>query len=283
MPRQASLPRPGLCFSESLRGVLLHCKECRDPARQQGYQWCRQQDEQEQAAVGAQKLAPCPGQAALGRAGCYQVSKGQAYQCAEKTGRTCCHDNPCKKDHRQAKFDEISLLNTKGEASWQKMICFAHNQMEEEAYESLKNRVKHNKQRAKLLNDPNLTREVKTDEYFQTAWVNILFGNYETAKKNLEKLKEIQEQQNDPTAMYGYHGLTGMVHLMEGNAERAIENFEKGRATAIYFNYFKGLALKSAGREEEAEKIFKDLAKINFSNWNIAIVRRLANKQLGVG
>ena len=155
--------------------------------------------------------------------------------------------------------------------------------MEEEAYESLRNRVKYNKQRAKLLNDPNLTREVKTDEYFQTAWVNILFGNYETAKKNLEKLKEIQEQKNDPTAMYGYHGLTGMVHLMEGNAERAIENFEKGRATAIYFNYFKGLALKSAGREEEAEKIFKDLAKINFSNWNIAIVRRLANKQLGVG
>ncbi len=183
----------------------------------------------------------------------------------------------------QKGFDEISLLNTKGEVSWQKMICFAHNQMEEEAYESLRNRVKYNKQRAKLLNDPNLTREVKTDEYFQTAWVNILFGNYETAKKNLEKLKEIQEQKNDPTAMYGYHGLTGMVHLMEGNAERAIENFEKGRATAIYFNYFKGLALKSAGREEEAEKIFKDLAKINFSNWNIAIVRRLANKQLGVG
>ena len=81
--------------------------------------------------------------------------------------------------------------------------------------------------------------------------------------------------------MYGYHGLAGMAHLMEGNHEKAIENFNKGDETNIYFNYFKGLALKAAGQEEGANKIFKDLAKINFSNWNIAIVRRLANKQLG--
>ena len=178
-------------------------------------------------------------------------------------------------------FDEITLLQRKGQVSWQKMICYAHNQMEEDAYLSLGKRIMFNKKRAELLKDPNVTREVKSDEQFQTAWVNILFGKYEDAKKNLEKLKRIQEERNDPTAMYGYHGLAGMAHLMEGNHDLALENFNNGDKTAIYFNYFKGLALKAAGKDEEANKTFSEIATINFSNWNIAIVRRLANKQLG--
>ena len=36
--------------------------------------------------------------------------------------------------------------------------------------------------------------------------------------------------------MYGYHGLAGMVDLMEGNHEKAIENFNKGDETNIYFD-----------------------------------------------
>jgi tetratricopeptide (TPR) repeat protein len=72
-----------------------------------------------------------------------------------------------------------------------------------------------------------------------------------------------------------------MADLMEGNYEGAIKNFLKGNENNIYFNYFKALALKAAGREEEAKNQFTKIANINFSNWNIAIVRRLANKQLG--
>jgi tetratricopeptide (TPR) repeat protein len=167
-----------------------------------------------------------------------------------------------------------------GQASWQKMICYAHNQMEEDAYLSLGQRIKFNKKRAELLKDTNVTRGVKSDEQFQTAWVNVLFGKYEDAKRNLSKLKEIQEKRNDPTAMYGYHGLMGMTQLMEGNYPDAINNFNKGNENNIYFNYFKGLSLRAVGQEEQAIKTFQDIAKINFSNWNIAIVKRLAKKQL---
>ena len=47
-----------------------------------------------------------------------------------------------------------------------------------------------------------------------------------------------------------------------------------------YFNYFKALALKAAGKEKQAENEFIKVANINFSNWDIAIVRKLANKQI---
>ena len=80
--------------------------------------------------------------------------------------------------------------------------------------------------------------------------------------------------------MYGYHGLMGMTQLMEGNYLDAVNNFNKGNENNIYFNYFKGLSLRAAGQEKQAIKTFQDIAKINFSNWNIAIVKRLAKKQL---
>ena len=177
-------------------------------------------------------------------------------------------------------FDEVSLLGRKATIHWQKMVCYAHNQMEEDAYSALEQNLKFSKTRAELLKDENTWRGTRSDEQFETAWVNILFGKYEEAKKNLAKLKEIQEKRNDPTAMYGYYGLMGMTHLMEGNYQEAVDNFNKGNETNIYFNYFKGLSLRAIGEEGRAIKTFQDIAKINFSNWNIAIVRRLAKKQL---
>jgi len=178
-------------------------------------------------------------------------------------------------------LDEITFLQRKGQASWQKMICYAHNQMEEDAYNALEESSALSEKRARLLNDENTWRNVRSGKLFETAWVNILFGKYEEAKKNLAALKEMQEKRNDPTAMYGYSGLMGMTHLMEGNYQDAVDNFKKGNENNIYFNYFKGISLRAVGQEEQAIITFQDIAKINFSNWNIAIVKQLAKKQLG--
>jgi tetratricopeptide (TPR) repeat protein len=177
-------------------------------------------------------------------------------------------------------FDDVSLLGIKSQINWQKMVCYAHNQMEEDAYNALEQGSIFGEKRAELLKDENTWKAVRSEKQFETAWVNILFGKYEEAKKNLDALKEMQEKRNDPTAMYGYSGLMGMTHLMEGNYQEAVDNFKKGNENNIYFNYFKGLSLRAAGQEEQAIKTFQDIAKINFSNWNIAIVKRLAKKQL---
>ncbi|SVA90603.1 uncharacterized protein METZ01_LOCUS143457 [marine metagenome] len=178
-------------------------------------------------------------------------------------------------------FDDVSLVSRQRDISWQKLVCYAHNQMEEEAYEALAQQIKYNKQRAALLNDENVFRNIKSFEQYLTAWVNILFGKYEVAKKSLATLKDFQEKRNDPTAMYGYHHLLGLTHLMEGNHQAAVENFQKGDETDIYFNYFKGLSLKATGNKAAADQIFTDIININFAAWDLAIVKKLAQKQIG--
>ena len=42
-----------------------------------------------------------------------------------------------------------------------------------------------------------------------------------------------------------------MADLMEGNYNKAIDNFLKGNENNIYFNYFKGLALKAAEKKNK--------------------------------
>ena len=101
--------------------------------------------------------------------------------------------------------------------SYQKMICYAHNQMEEEAYSALNRAVKTNKEYAKLMNDENTTRVAEIESVRLNAWVNALFGKYDKARTNLENLKDQLVKLNDPTAMYDYYSLSGFTSLMEGN------------------------------------------------------------------
>ena len=62
-----------------------------------------------------------------------------------------------------------------------------------------------------------------------------------TKPEKPKKLKSIQGEIKDPTALYGYFGLSGMADLMEGNYNKAIDNFLKGNENNIYFNYLKVL------------------------------------------
>ena len=179
------------------------------------------------------------------------------------------------------KLGEITFHQMKGWLYFQKFICYAHNQMEEDAFDAVKQRLKYQKISSGLLGDEIALREAESDEAYLTAWANILFGKYDKAKTHLERLKALKEKINDPTAMYGYYGLLGMTSLMEHNYNDAVESFKKSDRNDIYFNYFEGLSLKANGQENEAKKAFQVLEKINFSDWSIAIVRRLAKKQLG--
>ena len=189
--------------------------------------------------------------------------------------------NTVEKMVQKRNIDELTQNQMSSWLYYQKLICYAHNQMEEDAYDALNNRTSLQKKYAEIMNDKNTTRDVESGKVEETAWVNILFGKYDVARKNLLELKKIQEKINNPTAMYAYYGLSGMTNLMEGNIETAISEFEQGNNTNIYYNYFKGLALKAGGREAEAKKVFMQISKVNFSDWDIAIVRNLAKKQLG--
>ena len=121
-------------------------------------------------------------------------------------------------------------------------------------------------------------------KYRFSAWINALFGNYQIAKNQLkENLKYIDKETDGPNAMNNYYAISGMVSLMEGNPQKAIESFESRATQAqgeIYYNYFYGLALKAVGRTDEAKEIFTFISNFNFLGWTTGVVRNMAQKAL---
>ena len=173
------------------------------------------------------------------------------------------------------------LLLRRAILNWQKFVFYAHNQVEKEANDALVLSIDLSKQRmAELKNDPVAERDQKSNIAYNKAWMHALFGRYGEARKNLDDVKNINEKINSPTAMHDYNNLMGMVSLMEGKAEGALQFFEKGNPDNTYFLYFKALALKALGDKDGAKEILTDIANTNFSYWELAIVRNRAKKLL---
>jgi hypothetical protein len=96
--------------------------------------------------------------------------------------------------------------------------------------------------------------------------MNTLFGDYTKAKSLLKKLYEIASKSDNPSALDGYNGISGMVYVMEGNPSKALEFFNEriSPANYQYYSYFKALALKATQNKKEANEIF--LATNNTKN-----------------
>ena len=177
-------------------------------------------------------------------------------------------------------FSGEALLQRKAQLSWQKFICYAHNQMEAKADSALNKNELYRKKRTAIFQDDIMNRNSKTTTLYMKAWRDVLFGRYNTAKNYLSELRQITEKINSPTAMYDYNNLLGMVTLMEGNAQESLEAFDKGDPDNTYFLYFKALALRASGDKTGAKKILTDIANTNFSYWQLALVRERARTML---
>ena len=181
-------------------------------------------------------------------------------------------------------FDKSGLLGAKGEVQFYKFFTLAHLQEKESSWKELKKAEKSFNDRMKL-NETARERDYdnqKQNFLSNQAWFHILFGEYANAEKKLSKVFEIQSKKENAGALDRYNALYGMLYLMKGDPNTSMEYFND-RITVQnvpYFSYFKGLALKATGNNEDANSIFSEIANYNFSGWEAGLVRTLAEKQV---
>ena len=109
----------------------------------------------------------------------------------------------------------------------------------------------------------------------------VLFNETENSQRSLEDLYAFVKDLQNPDALDGYHSLSGMLNLSNGNAEKALNDFKDiEKENNVYYAYFKGLALEKVGREDEAQEIFKFLSNWNFQGWQPALVKGLAKDKV---
>ena len=188
-----------------------------------------------------------------------------------------------EKNLKDLLFEKEAELNSLAAINWQRFFLYAHLGSEKEAKKALNKSSEYWKRRAEIIKDKTVSRESRRRTSYNNAWAAILFGKYELARKNLKELKKISNEIKSPTALYGYFGLLAMTTQGEGDHEAALEFFNKSDPSNTYFQYYKAIALKSAGKRETANHIFKEISSTNFSYWQLGLVRSRAKQQLQQG
>ena len=179
-----------------------------------------------------------------------------------------------------------AVINNTANIYWNKIMIQAHNQQKKEAFESLDQWKKYRKTNLDAVNKEDFQQRrvdgYNAGNYATEAWINVLFGEYERASSLLDKHYEIAKNWKNVAALDGYSGLYGMVYVMQGNPEKALDYFGDRITPSnnIYYSYFKALALKAIGRADEANGIFEYIANFNFLGWEPGLTRNLSINEL---
>lgn len=135
--------------------------------------------------------------------------------------------------------------------------------------------------RAKLLRAS--AEAVGTDEFMHIQEANIAYyegqlaarrGEYRKAMKLAKKNAELVDEQDNPRKMENYHDLMGLIHLAQGEFDKAVENYRKANLNSMYTKYHLALALDGAGDGGQARDLFKEVGQWNFNSVGYALVRQ---------
>lgn len=191
--------------------------------------------------------------------------------------------------------------NQLGGVHFHRFLAFSHNQQDEDSFKEIEQFSKFRKNVMEY-NKSSMTQKQYQDGQdwlnyqiqLMNAWHDILFGRYDDARESLVSAKQFVEEEikEDPDWQFPYFDINvfeGMIHLNEGDFNASIESFEKTKGKVgtgalnmdrAYFEYFHALALKGAGRTDEATPIFTRIANENFYGIGRALTRELAAAQI---
>lgn len=191
--------------------------------------------------------------------------------------------------------------NTLANTHFNRFLSYSHNQQEEESYNEIDLFAKYS------MNVIDYNKASMTGNQYEeskdwldynvillNAWHDILFGRYDDARQSLSSAREYIDGWiiENPEAQFPYSDINvfeGMIYLNEGDFTASIESYEKNIGSVgsgplgidnVYFDYFHGLALKGAGKNDEANVLFDRIANENFYGIGRALVRELAKSQI---
>ena len=117
-------------------------------------------------------------------------------------------------------------------------------------------------------------------------WYNILFGNYDNARAQINEYKSMAEKELkfNPNSLNNFYKFSGYLNLMEGDPQESIDSYSKLSKVEMsgdsYHSYFLALAKKAIGQEKESNQVLVALANNNFATWQNSIIKNLAKSQI---
>jgi tetratricopeptide (TPR) repeat protein len=154
------------------------------------------------------------------------------------------------------------------------------NELIPEAKAAVKDLTALMRENAEATGDADFTRRQEAAIRIWEARLAARSGDYETAATKAEENKALLEGDANPRKLEPYNNVNGLIALLQGNAEHAIEHYEQGNVQNPFIKYHLGLAHEAAGNADKAREIFQEVADYQFVSAGTALVRPAAMQKL---
>jgi tetratricopeptide (TPR) repeat protein len=138
-------------------------------------------------------------------------------------------------------------------------------------------------QQAQQVGTDAADRNVRSTIAFGDGYLAAQKGDYETAIAKAKEFMTIVEPNTNPRKNEPAHALLGYVSLLQGNFDEAVTHYEQANPNNVYTTYYHAMALEGAGRTEEAQKLYQQVASNNFNSAGLALVKKdaMAKSEMG--
>lgn len=156
-----------------------------------------------------------------------------------------------------------------------------HHGLEDDAENILETLAGAMRANSESVGDGDFTRLQEANILLWQSQLEARRGDAETALALAEEHRALLADDRNPRRFEGYHGLLGLIALLDGRNAEAVEHLEQSDLGRIYVKYHLALAAEGAGQTERARKLFREVAEWGFNSVGYALVRRDALARMG--
>ena len=135
---------------------------------------------------------------------------------------------------------------------------------------------------AKDMNSPEYERTQKAEIVLREGTLAAYQGNYESALSKAKENRKLLEPIKNPRKLEDFHRLMGKIHLLQKHYQEAINHYKEADLNSEAVKYELALAHEGAGNNQEANKLFREVAEWNFNGIDYALIRNEAIEKMKV-
>jgi len=106
-------------------------------------------------------------------------------------------------------------------------------------------------------------------------------GDFKAAKAQAKKVAELAAIQNNELRMQPYHELLGLIALRQKNYKQAVAEYRQSNLAALHNKFHLAQALEATRAGDEAQRLYREVARNNFNTADFAVFRKEALKKTG--
>ena len=149
----------------------------------------------------------------------------------------------------------------------------AHYRLEDSAHEAIDMCETIMMQQADEVGNEEFRRGRKADLAYFEGMVAARMGNYEGAITRAQEIMDHLKADTNPRKNEPAHEIIGMVNLLQGNYQEAIEHYQVITPDYVYARYHLALAHEGAGHAKIASAMFEEAATYNFNDAGFYLIR----------